>query len=315
MTNERYKMRDFARVHGFKIEKHSCFGSYAGYRVHIRYRPLGNPSCLLTVVTNTKGKDKELEKYLERHKKELKLSAYGVVGIGLMVSPQLYTNVFRQLEEILDKIVGYLRKNNFPDGEVCPYCGKGLEADRTEMLESGIPFAAHEVCFERALAAARQKEAAEQGRKDHLLRGILGALLAGVVAAAVFAVLFLWREFGALAALVGAMLGGWLYGKFGGKNTLFRVVFVFFSTLILQLAVYGICLCLQAPPAESIGEVLAGIGGRLREEVGFRVLFILNIVFIVVLDMAGTIYNFISYRRERARIFLLVRRAEPSEGC
>ena len=41
MTNERYKMRDFALVHGFKIEKHSCFGSYVGYRVHIRYRPLG----------------------------------------------------------------------------------------------------------------------------------------------------------------------------------------------------------------------------------------------------------------------------------
>lgn len=253
MTNERYKMRDFARVHGFKIEKHSCFGSYAGYRVHIRYRPLGNPSCLLTVVTNTKGKDKELEKYLERHKKELKLSAYGVVGIGLMVSPQLYTNVFRQLEEILDKIVGYLRKNNFPDGEVCPYCGKGLEADRTEMLESGIPFAAHEVCFERALAAARQKEAAEQGRKDHLLRGILGALLAGVVAAAVFAVLFLWWEFGALAALVGALSGGWLYGKFGGKNTLFRVVFVFsvrsFCSLLFMAFV---CICRPRRLSQSV---------------------------------------------------------------
>lgn len=315
MTKERYKMRDFAQAHGFKIEKYSCFGNYAGYRVHIRYRPLGNPSCLLTVVTNTNGKDKELEKYLERHKKELKLSAYGVVGIGLMVSPQLYTNVFGQMEEILDKIVGYLRKNNFPDGEVCPYCGKGLDADRIEMLESGIPFAAHEACFERALAAARQKEAAEQGRKDHLLRGMLGALLAGMIAAIVFAVMFLWWEFGALAALVGSMLGGWLFGKFGGKNTPFRVSFVFVCTLVLLIVAYGVCLYLQAPPAESFGEVFTGILGRLRAEAGFRILFILNIVFVVVLDIVGTIYNVISYRRERARIFSLVRRTDISEVC
>ena len=53
-------MRDFAQKHNFRLEKHGCSGSYGGYRVHIRYRLLGNPSCLLTVVTRTAGKNKEL---------------------------------------------------------------------------------------------------------------------------------------------------------------------------------------------------------------------------------------------------------------
>ena len=309
MAKERYTMRDFARRHNFRLEKHACSGSYGGYRVHIRYRLLGNPSCLLTVVTRTAGKNKELEKYLERHKKELKLSAYGVVGIGLMVSPQLYSDVFRKIEEILDKIVGYLKKNGFPNEDLCPYCGKELGADRTEMLESGIPFAAHEACFERAFTAACQKEAAESARSDRRLRGMLGAVLAGVAAAAAFAIMFLWWGFGAIAALVGSMLGGWLYGKFGGKNTPFRIAFVFFSTLVLLLATYAVCLYLQAPVADSVGEVVAGIADRLRTDVGFRVLFILNLVILVALDGVGTVYNIFSYRRDRARVYSLVRRA------
>ena len=63
MAKERYTMRDFAQKHNFQLEKHGCSGSYGGYRVHIRYRLLGNPSCLLTVVAHTAGKNKELEKY------------------------------------------------------------------------------------------------------------------------------------------------------------------------------------------------------------------------------------------------------------
>lgn len=309
MAKERYTMRDFARRHNFQLEKHGCSGSYGGYRVHIRYRLLGNPSCLLTVVTHTAGKNKELEKYLERHKKELKLSAYGVVGIGLMVCPQLYSDVFRKIEEILDKIVGYLQKNGFPNEDRCPYCGKELGADRTEMLESGIPFAAHEACFERAFTAARRKEAAESARSDRRLCGMLGAVLAGVTAAAAFAIMFLWWGFGAIAALIGSMFGGWLYGKFGGKNTPFRIAFVFFSALVLLLATYAVCLYLQAPVADSVGEVVAGIADRLRTDVGFRVLFILNLVILVALDGVGTVYNIFSYRRDRARVYSLVRRA------
>ena len=138
------------------------------------------------------------------------------------------------------------------------------------MLESGIPFAAHEACFERAFTAARQKEAAESARSDRRLRGMFGAVLAGVAAAAAFAIMFLWWGFGAIAALVGSMFGAaGLYGKFGGKNTPFRIAFVFFSTLVLLLATYAVCLYLQAPVADSVGGVVAGIADRLRTDVGF----------------------------------------------
>ena len=310
---KKYDLRAFAQAHGLAVGEHCCYGEYGGFRIHIRYRTLGNPPCLLTIVTDMSGRNEDLEKYLERHKKELKISAFGVVGIGLMVCPQVMTAAFRQIEEALDKLVAYLKKNGFPGADTCPYCGKPLEGAGVEMLESGIPFAAHEACFVRARQAALQKERAETERPDRRLRGMVGALLGALAAVAVFFVLFLWWEFGALAAILGTMLGGWLYGKFGGKNTLFRVVFVAAVNLVLLLAAYALCLYMQAPVADSVAAVVAGIVDRLRGEVGFRVLFILNIAIIFVLDAVGTVYNYIAYRRDRAKVYSLVRRADDSE--
>ena len=107
---EKFKLRDFAEKYDLKTGKHCCYGVFGGYRVHVKYRAMANPACLITVVTDTKGRDKDLEKYLEKNKKELKLTNYGVVGIGLMVSPQLYMNIFSQIEKILGKITSHLKK-------------------------------------------------------------------------------------------------------------------------------------------------------------------------------------------------------------
>ena len=313
-NKQKFGLREFAQAHGLSLGKDCCFGIYAGYRVHVKYRAFGNPACLLTVVSNTAGKNKELEKYLEHHKKELKLFGFGVIGIGLMVSPHIYTQVFRQIEEILDKLTEYLKKNHFPGADVCPYCGKPLGDDRTEMLESGIPFAAHEACFMNAYASARQKEEAQRMRPDRRLAGMAGAILGGLAGVAVFFVMFLWWEFGAIAALLGTVLGGWLYQKFGGKNTIFRIVFVSASSLVLLLLAYALCLYMQAPPAETVTDVVSSIVQRLRDKVGFRVLFVLNLVLLFVFDAVGTVFNILSYRRERVQIYRLVRRANLSEG-
>ena len=44
---------------------------YKGYRVHVKYSMMGNPACVLTTVTDAKGKEKAIEQYLEKNKSEL----------------------------------------------------------------------------------------------------------------------------------------------------------------------------------------------------------------------------------------------------
>lgn len=298
-----YRMADFAAAHGFTLGRHCCWGSYKGYRVHVRYTAMGNPACLITVVTDTKGRDRDLEKWLEKNKRELKLTAYGVVGIGLMVSPQLYANIFRQIEEILGKLVAHLARAGFPGETVCPYCGMPLEGEGVEMFESGIPFAAHEECYERAYEVAVKKEENDRNAPPHRGAGIGGAAIGAAVGIAAFVLMFLWWDFAALAAAVGVLLGSWFYGKFGGKNETFKVVLLAASNIVLLLMTYALCLYLEAG---GVQPVLDGI----RTDAAYRLDFILNIVFLFVFDLVGTAYNVFSLLRARKKISANMRRAD-----
>lgn len=313
MSKQKYKMEDFAAEHGLTLGKHCCYGVYKGYRVHIRYRAMGNPSCLMTVVTDTKGRDKSLEKYLEKNKRELKLTNYGVVGIGLMVAPQLYANIFRQIGEILNKIVRFLQKEGFPGADICPYCGTALDGGAVDMWESDIPFRAHTACYERAFAAAKEKEQRELAAPEKRLMGTLGACLASLAAAMLFVLMFIWWNFAALASAAGVLFAGYLYGKFGGKNTLFKVFSCAAVTLVFMCGVFLLCLVLQANTdlggAANAFEKIA----QDMQDGEYRTKFLLNAVFIVVFDLVGSGYNLFSYLRSRKKISANMRRDSGKE--
>lgn len=306
-----YGLQEFAAAHGFSLGKHCCFGSYKGYRVHVKYAAMANPACLITVVTDTKGRDKDLEKWLEKNKRELKLTAYGVVGIGLMVSPQLYANIFRQIEEILGKIVAHLARAGFPGENVCPYCGTPLEGNGVEILESDIPFACHDACFERALNVAKQREEQARTAPAHRGAGIGGAALGAFVGIAVFVLMFLWWGFAALGAAVGVLLGSWLYGRFGGKNEPFKIAFIAVANIVLLLAAYALCLYFDAG---GVREVFDGI----RADAAYRQSFLLNTIFLFVFDLIGTAYGVFALLRDRKKVSANMRRREergtPSAG-
>ncbi len=303
MESKRYKMKDFAGEYGLETDGKCCYGVYKGYRIHVKYSLMGNPACLVTVVTDTDGKSDNLEKFLEKNKKELKISAYGVVGIGLMVSPQVYTHVFRQVKEILDKVIAYLKKNGFPGADSCPYCGEVLDDTAIAMIESGIPFSAHSACFDRAYATAKRKEEAEQAMPASKLAGMGGALCGALVGAAAAAILFFLWNFAALGAAVAVFLGNWLYSKFGGKNILFKVISVAVMTLVVLLAVYFVCLLVDA------GGDISKIGNMVLSDGNYRQAFILNLVFIFVFDIIGTVYAVFSLMRERKKISANMRKA------
>lgn len=310
MKKQKYGMKEFAESHGLACTKRSCYGLYKGYRIHVKYALMGNPSCLITVVTDTKGRDKDIERFLEKNKHDLKISQYGVVGIGLMVSPQVYRGVFRRVEEILDKLVAQLSKLGCPNAVYCPYCGTELAGDTVEMEESGIPFKAHEACYERAHEAMVRKEEAERAAPDKKAAGIAGALLGALAGAVAFILMYLWWNFAAIAAAISVLLGAWLYGRMGGKNTSFKVVTVSIVSLIVMFAVFALCVFLQAKAnMEGFdGGVIAKILQDWQNDAQYKQSIILNFIFIFVFDLVGTAYILFSFLRARKSIAARMRR-------
>ena len=310
MKKKKYGMKEFAEEYGLTRGKRCCYGLYNGFRIHIKYVPMGNPACLITIVTDTKGRDKEIEKFLEKNKRELKISQYGVVGIGLMISPQAYFGVFRRVKDILAAVTERLAKLGCPGADVCPYCGTELSGDTVEMEESGIPFRAHEACFSRAYEAMRRKEEAERAAPDKKAAALGGALLGALGGAVVFILMYLWWDFAALAAAITVFLGAWLYAKMGGKNTAFKVVSVALITFIVMLAVFALCLVLQAKAN------LDGFNGGIFDKIvhdwnndgKYKTVLLLNFIFIFVFDLLGTAYTLFSFLRSRKSIAAQMRR-------
>ena len=288
----KYKLKDFAADNGLTMEKNACYGIYGGYYVHVKYSPLGNPRCLISVVTRAEEKKGALEKFLARHAKEMRLADFGVVGIGLMVAPKFTGEVFGAVKSILDKIVAHLAREKFPGADVCPYCGEPLDGKTVLMTESDIRFRAHERCYGAAYAAAKAKASAEL-KSDKKILGLLGALLGAVLAGGIFVLMYIWCRFGAIAALFAPILSAYFYKKFGGKDTPFKLV----SSCTLGTA-------------SVIGSFLLGlyIDGRgeggwsyvlenLRSDGFYLTFFILNIVFSVLLLAGAYIYVFGNYKR------------------
>ena len=83
---KKHNLASFAEAYGLTRGKHCCHGVWNGYRVHVKRVPFGNPACLVTVVTEAKGREEQLKKWLVRKKKELCIADSGAVGIGLTES-------------------------------------------------------------------------------------------------------------------------------------------------------------------------------------------------------------------------------------
>ena len=288
-------LASFAEAHRLRTGKKCCHGIWNGYRVHVKYAAFGNPPCILTVVTDTGDREQVIRKFIQHAKKELRVSesGFGVVGIGIMLAPKLGGADFRAVERILDRITAFLAKNGFPGADRCPYCGEELGSRNvTAMSDSGIPFVAHEPCFEKAFLDQEEKEKQEAARPDRKFEGVLGALLGGVIAAAFFFLFYEWFGFGPIGILIGVPLGGWMYSKFGGKETVFKIAACLLSALVLSAAGYWLGL---------YATVSGGISAYLATDAGQTDLILQCVFTVVALALAAGWLVFLRARKKKKR--------------
>ena len=84
---------------------------------------------------------------------------------------------------------------------------------------------------------------------------------------------------------------------------MFKVISVAVMTLVVLLAVYFVCLLVDA------GGDVSKIGNMVSSDGNYRQAFILNLVFIFVFDIIGTVYAVFSLMRERKKISANMRKA------
>lgn len=280
------KLAEFAEKNGLTLGKKCCHGIYKGYFVHIKYSKMSSPSCLITIVTRAEERKGALETYLRKHIREFNISNFGVVGLGLMVSPKPKPDVFASAQIILDKVTAHLTREGYSGAQVCPYCAQPLNGNGINVSESDVPFLAHESCFDSAYAARLAKEKTEAAT-DKKPVATLAAFLGALLCAGLFLILYLWTNIGAIACLFSPVLAGYLYRKAGGRESNFKTVMCVILSFILSCAAFGLSFAVEAKLTEG---GWTAIGELLKHDGVYLSLFIVNIVCLFGFTALGGFY-------------------------
>lgn len=154
-------------------------------------------------------------------------------GIYLSVSNRA-SKIIELMEQAMDEIFKILSNYNVKGHEYCPYCGE--LHDETSTRESDFSIRHHSECLDKIneeIKEERKKEQEEFNNKPlNLGRGILGALLGGLIACAIGALLTSTTTIGSiLCAYVSVALGMFFYKKFGGKEIIVMNIIILITSL------------------------------------------------------------------------------------
>ena len=156
--------------------------------------------------------------------KRCKIAGDGIVCV-LMATPKKYV-------ACAQAIANYLSGIGAKGG--CPFCGEELsEGARRVGSGSGI-YIAHEHCFDEFCEKVRGEEAAEKAAPSNLWKAVGGMALGALAGALIWVVLYLIGYLAMIAPIAGALLGAYLWDRFGGKNDKTKIIALWVITLVIM---------------------------------------------------------------------------------
>lgn len=238
------KLEQFAAEHGLLRDKNDMYGSYNGYQVSVRW---GNyiQTCNNSYIgfhVNLGNKSAEVLNWLTVvQKKQLRIAQVTVDSSGFYC---VFMNMtlggsLKKTHEILFTVTEYMKALGIP-GDVCPYCGMPME-EKKLVEDNFCLFYAHEGCFNDKLSQIQNAEATEASMPNNYLRGLGGALIGALFGALIFWGLFQIGFLASISSLLGAVAGGFLYSKFGGKNNKMKIAMVAVSVFVFTAAAFFLC--------------------------------------------------------------------------
>lgn len=206
--------------------------------------------------------------------------------IQTMTKKKGYANLVAALEEITQ----FLLKNEYPNEDYCPMCGKHMETKKLIQL-NGCMVHVDEDCENELRAEVLRQEEEYRNSPNNYGKGALGAFVGGALGAVVWILIGVFLNFisGWVAFLI-SFLAGLGYDKMKGKQnnmkilvsslvTLFYVVLSMFLIYVILVAKEMAASGLTGNPVSVLFELM-----EIDEEIknGFVYDLVLGIVFGIV---------------------------------
>jgi len=252
------KLKEFAQKHSLTVNKKGCYGEMYGYQMGFYINRFANPKYVICISAHTAKASEQIISFLKKKKDELKLLNFDVLGVGIILYPALYFSVYNQVEKILKTVTDFLKNKGVGDANVCPYCNREM-TEKILVSDGGHRFYVHEECFNLNYQLVKEDEKQESESPDNYLLAIIGAILGALIGCAALVGLFIFGNFEVVAPVISAVAAHFLYGFFGGKASVKKIVTVGVVSLILTFITYILCNIVKAVLAKPAQSALTGL--------------------------------------------------------
>lgn len=284
------KLRAFAQKHALTVDKKGCYGELFGYQAGVYVNRFANPNYVLCISAHTADISQELISFLKKKKDDLKLTSFDVLGVGVILFPALYFSVYEQIEKIFKTVADFLKSKKAPGVEYCPYCGKKME-EKVLVSDGGHRFYVHEACFNANYQLVKESEREERSAPDRYGMGLLGALSGALIGCLAFIGLFIWGYLEVLAPVIGVVAAHYLYGVFGGKPSVKKIITVGVVCFVATLIAFFACTFVQIALSKPETGVLAEFKRLFAEKEGYGRRFTVTLVFCAIGVAIGLFYS------------------------
>lgn len=286
------KLAAALQQHGMTVTGNSAYGTVHGYEMSLRApSPMEQSAYFLHVsFYASEEKKQEAANEIARFGNKLRVenSAYGLT----ITLPQPVFTLNPMIEAIgvlFEKLPALFKQKEIPGADVCPYDGNPMTENSKRCVMNGFFVTLNNDCIGSINKAIEEENRLFANAPNNYLQGICGALVGGVVGAALVIALYFMEYVASISAIIAVMLGAFLYRKFGGKPNAVMIVIVSVISLIFILIGYYAAVIIDIISEFSLdfGSAVELLNLNLAENPEFSKLFYTNLALLLVFTALG----------------------------
>ncbi len=286
------KLAAALQQHGMTVTGNSAYGTVQGYEMSLRApSPMEQSAYFLHVsFYASEEKKQEAANEIARFGNKLRVenSAYGLT-ITLPQPVFTLNPLIEAIGVLFEKLPALFKQKEIPGADVCPYDGNPMTENSRRCVMNGFFVTLNNDCIGSINKAIEEENRAFANAPNNYLQGICGALVGGVVGAALVIALYFMEYVASISAIIAVMLGAFLYRKFGGKPNAVMIVIVSVISLIFILIGYYAAVIIDIISEFSLdfGSAVELLNLNLAENPEFSKLFYTNLALLLVFTALG----------------------------
>lgn len=282
---------------GFTMKGAAAYAKYKGYEMNVTYVALDNVSPVRVHVschTTDEAKSKVLDEFRSAAIKYAKPS-FTAYGFLLGLNDFTIGKLAGRLMQVIDFTVETLKNAGALGEEYCPVCGKELSlSEHKEYVIDGATITADVDCIGDINKLIETENADFVNAPNNYLKGFGGALIGGLVGAALCIGIYAAGFISSISAFVAVFLGWFLYKKFGGKQNWGMIAIVSVVSIVCIVAAYLGTVIVSVGLAYNdlglTGNYLDFFNLEMKANEEFRNAFSRELIFVIVFSLLGIAY-------------------------